>query len=330
MTNLYPIAFNFPPLSIGRHCRNEDIDKVEMLERYLNFEDRHRSAKIGAFSRSGYKALNFVRQCLCADPNRRYGLVSEKILQRYHTTLEQQLPALQLMVESGLIQLIKGDDGQFIICNTVKPLTGSKATPFATELTIESMRATDIPEGMILCAEVMIVFGNHTGRNFGEYAHFANTIPGEDGIYLTLDFVFRSGPYAGQFVSEDFRIGTVGELPSLDASHPAFRQIENSALNLFPWDKSSEANESREFLSGEVEGPFWSLQEHYVVVEVGKSAAKAGRNFLRRIIEPDHPSYMAVMDQFPGINAGTGVFGDNQPVPLLKSTSTNRHFEFNA
>ena len=313
VTTLYPIAFNCAPLSSGRHCRITDLDKVNVLDRLDYFEARYRVAKIEPWSRGGYKVLGIVRNCLRADPDRRYARITDRVLGRYHTTIDEQLPALKLMEEAGMIQLLIDTDDQVIIANTVKPVTGPRAIPIETKVVTEDMRATAIAEGTIVEAETMIVFGNHAGRQFGEYAHFANTIPGDDGIYLTLDFVITSGPFVGQFVSKDFRIGTKGESPELDGDHPAFRQIANSALNLFPWDSSPDADVSRSMMSADVYGPFWNLQEHLVIIEVGKPDKDPGGNWVNRIVEPDHPSYLGAMDFGSGVKPGTGVFGDHIP-----------------
>ena len=318
MATLYSIAFNYQPLSSGRHCANEDLDKVDSLDRFLNYEDRYRAGKIGPWSRKGLQAVLLVSSCFNGRSNKHFAPITEKILRRHRTTMQEQLPALELMEEAGLIQLSIDSDGRYIIMNRVKSLNGPSAQPLVTKIVTEDMRATGIPSGTIVQAETMIVFGNHGNHEFGEYAHFANTIPGDDNIYLTLDFVITKGPFAGQFVSQDYKIGIKGESPQLDGDRPEFRQIANSALNLFPWNESLEAQEMRELLSIDVHGPFWNLQEHHLVIEVAAATEPGGGNTLSRIVEPDTLGYLNAMQLCSGVQAGTGILGDHIP-PAMPS-----------
>jgi hypothetical protein len=313
MISLNPIAFDYEPLSSGRHCRHTDMDKVDSLDRLLNYENRYRAANIGAWSRKGLQAVALVGSCFNGRSNKRFAPITEKILRRHRTTIQEQLPALELMEAAGMIQLGTDIDGRYIVINRLKPLVGPSAQPLVTKIVTEEMRVYGIPSGTIVQAEAMIVFGNHQGRQFGEYAHFANTIPGDENIYLTLDFVITQKPFSGRFLSQDYKIGTRGAGPAIEGTAPAFRQIANSALNLFPWDNSQAAEELRELLSVDVYGPFWNLQEQYLVIEIGDAADAGGGNTLGRIIEPDHPGYLAVMNLGSSIETGTGVLGDHIP-----------------
>jgi hypothetical protein len=312
-SSIYPIAVNFSPLNDGRHCCTADLDKVDLLYRLINYENQYRAAKLGPWSRKGLQAVALVGSCFEGRSNKRFAPITERILRRHRTTIQEQLPALELMEEAGIIQLANDIDCSYIIFNKVKPLDGPTAEPLVTKIVTEDMRASGIPSGTILQGETMMAFGNHRNRQFGKYAHFANTIPGGDDIYLTLDFVITKGPFAGQFVSQDYKIGDTGESPQLDGDRPEFRQIANSALNLFPWDESLEAQEMRELLSIDVHGPFWNLQEQYLVIEIGDAADVGSANNLVRIIEPGHPGYLPAMDLGRLIQAGTGVLGDHVP-----------------
>jgi hypothetical protein len=327
VSNLYPISYNFLPLSSGRHCRSTDLDKVDSLDRFLNYVDRYRAAKIGPLSRKGLQAVALVASSFEGSSNKRFALISEKILRRHRTTIHEQLPALELMEDAGLIQLSIDSDGCYIIFNKVKPIDSPSTEPLVTKIVTEDMRANGIPAGSIVQAEAMIVFGNHGNHQFGQYAHFANTILDDQDIYFSLDFVITQGPSAGQFVSQDYKIGIKGDDPHLDGERPEFRQIANSALNLFPWDSSQAAEEMRDLLSVDVEGPFWNLQEHHLVIEIGATSDVGGGNTMGRIIEPNHPGYLAAMGLGSGIQAGRGVFGEHNPpaspqqmIPLGKPT----------
>lgn len=234
MKNLFPIAFNFSPLSSGRHCCNDDLDKVDSLDRILNYEDRYRAAKIGPWSRGG----------------------------------------------------------------------------------LQAMRAVNIPDGTILKATTMIVFGNHENRVFGEYAHFANSDPDGADLFLSLDFIIDGGEYAGKYVSKDILLGSKEDWPTSTPEYPPeYFQIANSSYNVFSYDNSDEAKSLRDTMTVFVHPPYWCLQEHQVVIELGLSKDGSGKNYLKSIIQPEHPNYLEAIGLGQGIQAGTGVFGDYNPPP---------------
>ena len=311
---LYPIAFNFPPLSSGRHCDCADIDKVDSLDRFLDYEDRYRAAKIGQWSRRGLQAIRLVGNCFRGRSNKRLAPITEEILRLHRTTIHEQLPALELMEEAGLIQLSVDIEGRYTIMRKLEALTGPMATPLVTKIVTEDMHATNIPDGTILAANTMIVFGNHENRIFGEHAHFANSKPGESDLFLTLDFVIQEGEHTGKYVSKDVLLGSKEVWPTITAKYPPeYFQIANSAYNIFSDDQSDEANNLRQAINVCEAPPYWCLQDKLVVIEIGLSKDGSGKNHLKSIVQPEHTGYLEAADLGEGIQPGTGVFGDYTP-----------------
>ena len=316
MKKLYPIAFDSLPLSSGRHCCDCDLDKVPERDKVTFFKELCKQSSIEQGAKKGLQALALMRDCLKESKGAGVVNITKSVLLRHRTSIDEQLPLLKLMEESGLIQLSRDVDGHYSFIYRVEPVIGPSAIPFITKICTEDMHAMNIPDGTILTAMTMIVFGNHENRVFDECAHFANSKPGGDDLFLTLDFVMADGEYAGKYVPKDILLGKRDVWLGHKSEYPPeYFEIANSAYNVFSYDQSYEAISERDIMTVFVRPPYWCLQEHQVVIELGLSKDGSGKNFLKSIVQPEDPRYLEAMDLGDDVQPGSGVFGYFTPPP---------------
>ena len=320
----YPIGYHTDALRSGRHCLIADLDKGILMERLKYFVEEvvcqgNDSVDVEPLLLAMLVIGHHMGE---AAPGKTIFPIRPTILQSYGTSLRDMEPVFAALQRANLFHLsyFETDDmpvGQF----GIKPFGISKDGEFKTKIRRQVDQGINIPDGTLLNAMTMIVFGNHEDRVFNDYVPFVNMRPGEQDINLTIDFVINHGEHKGQFVSRDIPLGDRGTWGEAEPPDPAeYRQIANSAFNVFSFDDSAEANELRDAMNVDFDDTLWSLQEKVVVIEIGLATDGSGINYLKSIIQPEHPRYIEVMDLGLGISAGTGVFGDYVPSAELSST----------
>jgi len=314
MSKPYPIGYHTTPMREGRHCLVGDLDKGVLTQRleYLAIQYAHKTVTPTEWG-TLFTALLVIGHHLGSTSESMTFPISLPILERYGISMEDLKPAIAELERANLFSCeCFRDDGRPMGRFLAKAFDATDR--FETEICRPGNQARGIPDGTLAVAMTMIVFGNEEGRVFNCYTPFVNSRHNENELFMTLDFVIVEGEYAGQYVSRDIPLGTRAAWDADELPEPAeYRQIANSAFNVFSFDDSEAANELRDAMKVNFNDAHLSLQEKVVVIEIGLATDGSGINYLKSIVQPEHPRYIEVMDLGAGISAGTGVFGEYVP-----------------
>ena len=136
---------------------------------------------------------------------------------------------------------------------------------------------------------------------------------GDGFLYLSYDFTFFVPTIEEELsVSREFNIGQLTSWPQIIVP-PEFSQMINSAANIYPWDRSHEADEERESHVHRECGPIKLVNQVALVIELGIEPDGSGMNIMKQIIEPGAPGYFPPNEMDANIQEGTGLCGRYVP-----------------
>ena len=171
-------------------------------------------------------------------------------------------------------------------------------------------KAKNIPDGTRTIATVQLL---HSGTGGGDHPWAEIMSPGmNDEPILSYDFKFEFGKYEGQWIRKEYPLFERNGFNT----HPDYRCLINAASNTYEWDISLTAEEIRHDTGFYNFGPIPVMHDVFVAIEVGLDEG-TGYNYVRRVIVPDDPDYIDVMELSGYALPGTGMDGKHQPPPQV-------------
>lgn len=178
-----------------------------------------------------------------------------------------------------------------------------------------------IPRSTIVPVRMTIKPGGHDDASQGWTGGYASQSFETGSVYLACEFVVTSGPFAKRKLWSNVGLHSPKGPVWSQMGRSFIRAALNSARNVHPQDNSPQAGAARRIHSfADLDG-----LEFLARIDVEKDGKGEDRNVVKIAIEPDHPTYAAMMGVPPKSNSGGGSSGAPAQAAAAYATPAPRH-----
>jgi hypothetical protein len=173
----------------------------------------------------------------------------------------------------------------------------------------DERQASNIPEGTKAKVMTYICFA-YSGPGSEENTSLVHE--DDNGqCYIEQEFIFETTDRQRLKITQQYGLSRNQRGASALHGMQELARLINSAANTFSWDMSEGAKRERDSVLWDEPEPLKVINDMAVAIEVG--VKPDGTNFVKRILEPDDPDYIQVMELDSNPPAGTGLIGKHTP-----------------